>query len=965
MKNRIKKMITYLLVISCVITSVNILPLKVEAEEKDETKATITKSENDYYKYKQSIENISLATESIELSARSVKVADGAQAEIKEEYLGKPDVLVWQKAGTVTWEVSVPKDARYNVRISYSSLEETSLDFCFGIKIDGEYPFQSAANMKMPRMWEDASDIRKDDLGNEFTPEQKLYDGFVEKAIYDHKGLEVHPYQFVLTAGNHSISLEHVEGSIAIDKIILAKPDNAEQSYEEVLSHYIDEGYEKYDGVPVITEGEDAVIKSDNSIIVKSDNSSLQLTPASAKKSLINYIGGTSWQNSNDEIIWSVNVPQDGLYKLGIMYKQDQIVDGLAYRHLRVDGFTPFEEAANIAFPYSTGWEFLEFGNNQGEAYYFYLAQGEHELSLSVTLGPTAEFYNRMKAVVEQLGDLYIDIVMITGETPDPNRDYELFKQIPGFTDTLSKCHDELTDLVVDVQKLTGERGSNYIAAIQNMARVLKNMIENQYLAHQYVSTYYSNYVTLSSWLYEMTVMPLSIDQIRLAAPNGEFGQKKVGFFEKLWFSIQRFFASFSEEYDNVSKESDKDEDLTIWVNWGRDQAQVLNSLIEETFTAETGINVNLEVVNADLVKGLLADNYPDLSLQMARSTPVNLAMRGALYDLTNFEDYDSIVKRFGESASVPYEYNEGVFALPDQQSFYIMFYRTDIFERLNLEVPETWVDFMATSAVLQRNNMTSYLPYTQITAATTTDQGVGGLNLYATILMQNGGEFYNVERNKSELDSVVALQSFKTWTDMYTQYKLPTTIDFYNRFRVGTCPLGIATYTEYMKFQQAAPEIQGRWAIALVPGTKQDDGTINRTVSGAGTACSILEKSKHKEEAWEFLKWWTSAETQTRYNANVESILGPISRITTANVEAFSDMGWEEKDLNILLQQREQIQEIPEIPGSYYLTRAVDQVFWSVVNGESSVKDALDKWSLEVNREIERKISEYSEGEE
>ena len=174
---------------------------------------------------------------------------------------------------------------------------------------------------------------------------------------------------------------------------------------------------------------------------------------------------------------------------------------------------------------------------------------------------------------------------------------------------------------------------------------------------------------------------------------------------------------------------------------------------------------------------------------------------------------------------------------------------------------------------------------------------------------------------------------------------------------------MGISGYTQYTTFLQAAPEIQGRWGIALVPGIKQEDGSINRTVSGSGTGCAILEKSENKEEAWEFLKWWTSDETQLRYNSNVESILGAVARITTANVNAFAQMGWEEDDLEILLKQREQIQEIPEIPGSYYLTRSVDQAFWSVINGNSSVKDALNKWGREANEEIKRKISEY-EGE-
>lgn len=942
MKRKVKRSVASFLAVLCTVISIPMLPLNVKAEKVSGKDSVVI--DHDYYRYIEQYGTFSPACENLL---------------IQDE-----ELVTLQSGVSKTYRFVVPENARYNLRISYRSSVGSVLDTEIGIKVDDNYPFPSASNMVLPRMWQDATAIREDDLGNQFSPEQVAYEGFVTKALYDQTGVVIHPYEFALAAGEHTITLEINAGEIEIAEVILAVPDDAKITYKSLSAIYEKEGYTKYEGTPLVVEGEDANIKSNNSIISLSDSTSKQLTPASATKSLINYIGATNWQSSNEEICWTIDVPEDGLYKLGMMYKQDQIIDGLSYRHLRIDGYTPFKEAANIAFPYHVNWEFFEFADEDGDAYYFYLTKGEHQLSLTVTLGYTAEFYSRMKEVAEKLGDLYIDIVMITGESPDVNRDYELFKQIPDFTDTLTECHNELTALVGDIQTLTGERGSSYIAAIQNMDRVLKMMLDSLYTSHQYVKNYYSNYVTLSSWLYEMTVMPLSIDQIRLAAPDGDFEEKKVSFFEKIAFSLQRFIASFSDEYNAVSSEEKEEAALTIWVNWGRDQAQVLNSLIEESFTAETGISVNLEIVNADLVKGLLADNYPDLSLHMARSTPVNLAMRGALCDLTQFEDYEEVITQFGKSSSEPYKYLDGVYALPDQQSFYLMFYRTDIFEELGLEVPNTWEEFMATTAVLQRNNMTSYLPYTQITAANTTDTGVGGLNLYATILMQNGGQFYNEERNSSLLDTVTALDSFRTWTDMYTQYKIPTTQDFYNRFRVGTCPLGIITYTEYMKFQQAAPEIQGRWAIALVPGTTQEDGTIDRSTSGAGTGCSILEKSAHKEEAWEFLKWWTSAETQTRYNANVESILGAISRTTTANVEAFADMGWDESDLQILLAQREQIQEIPEIPGSYYLTRSVDQAFWSVINGEASVKDSLDKWAREANNEIERKVSEYQGGE-
>jgi ABC-type glycerol-3-phosphate transport system substrate-binding protein len=227
--------------------------------------------------------------------------------------------------------------------------------------------------------------------------------------------------------------------------------------------------------------------------------------------------------------------------------------------------------------------------------------------------------------------------------------------------------------------------------------------------------------------------------------------------------------------------------------------------------------------------------------------------------------------------------------------------------------------------------------------------------------MSQHGLSFYNKELNATAFSSKAAIDVFEYWTDFYSDYGFLKEADFYNRMRVGVMPLGIAPYSVYMTLYSAAPEIQGRWAIAAVPGIKNTDGTINRTVAGAGTGCSIVKKSKNREEAWEFLKWWTDASTQSAYTNNVESILGMIGRTATANVEAFSSLPWENDDLSVLLDQWSYLEEIPEIPGSYYLTRAVDQAFWSVVNGESRAKDAIVKWSKVADDEIKRKIKEYS----
>ena len=195
----------------------------------------------------------------------------------------------------------------------------------------------------------------------------------------------------------------------------------------------------------------------------------------------------------------------------------------------------------------------------------------------------------------------------------------------------------------------------------------------------------------------------------------------------------------------------------------------------------------------------------------------------------------------------------------------------------------------------------------------------------------------------------------------IFTKYRVPTISSFYNRFRSGTVPLGIEVYTQYTQLMETAPEIKGKWGIALVPGMEKEDGTVDHTVSGSGSGCAILSKSKNKVEAWEFLKWWTSSETQLSYNNNVEAILGSISRTTTATVEAFKKMSWDGDDLEILMEQRSWIKEVPEIPGGYFLSRAIDQAFWEVYNNDENPKDVLTEWTDLTNDEINRKIKEYS----
>ena len=886
------------------------------------------------------------AESDIEAALENAQGSLGAEFRLAADYNGEK-ALLWENGeGGITFEFTAASAGLYNIELTYY-LPESGVEPEIGVMTDGKYPYSELEKAALPREWKNSGAAREDEDGNQLTPEQVESGRYITRRLRDSSGVNTEPYLVSLTAGKHTVTIVSPKQTVAISAIRFVTPEKTEK-YRKPTN-------EKTDAETLIIEGEDAVYKSSNTLIPQSDTQDSGMSPASPYKQNLNYIGGSSYNGPNDTLVWEFEVEKSGYYRLALRYKQADVVNGESLRWLKIDGSTPFEECREIRFKYNPRWTVFDFGDENGEPYYFYLENGKHEISLEVTLGEMSEYYRRLEEVTEALGDEYIGIVKITGDSPDVNRDYELFNQIPELNKRLSEYSEKLSGIISDMQSFTGKLGSQYIAAMKNMKRVIDTMRDRPYTAHQYVKDYYTNYSTLSSWLYDMKNMPLSVDWLELVPSGAETKYTKTGFFGNLIFGAKRLIYSFSADYEK--KPSDNKEQIRLWVNWGRDQTMVLDTLIREDFTAKTGISVKLEQVNASLINGILAGNFPDVSLYMARTDPVNLGIRGALADLTEFDDCDEVLSRFQTGAELPYNYNGALYALPDTQNFFIMFYRKDILENLGLTVPKTWTEFLNTATVIQQNNLEVYVPYTQIVAATTVNGGIGGLHLLPTLMLQNGLSFYNEEQNATALTSPKALSVFKYWTDFYRDYQFVKEADFYNRFRVGTMPLGIAQYSVYLTLYDAAPEIKNRWAVACVPST--DGG--NGFVAGSGTGCGIVKKSKHKAAAWEFLKWWTAADTQVRYSGNVESVLGMLGRPQTSNVEALGALAWNAEDKANILKQWESVREIPEIPGSYYLTRSVDQAFWQVINGKASVKDAVVKQSRVADSVIERKIKEYS----
>ena len=840
--------------------------------------------------------------------------------------------------------VEIPSAGFYSVGMSYRAVDKSTDDIKIGVEIDGSCPYEQAGEFEFPRMWRNEEKVRTDSLGNEFAHRQVPYEEFYRNYALRLSDGTGEKYLVYLTKGSHTVSIIPVKGSFELEYLVFG-------SSGQPVEYSAPTDKEKlYDGEPVIIEGESAALKSKHYLIAKSDTATVAVTPHTAKVNSLNYIGG-NWKNAGETLVWNTPELEEGYYRIGFSFEQNAVIGSMSYRSLLIDGASPFKEAEQISFGYADGWQQSFFKSASGTPYLIYFTKGVHTISLSVTSGDISKVRTLISDAVAQLGELYIDINMITGENVDTYRDYELFSQISDMEDRLKNIEKSLKEADEFLYNTTGYKSGSNSSVIKGMLRVVQLMLENKYIAHRYVKDYYTNYCSLAATLQDIDSMPLDLDKVSLCAANSDRPFDKIGLFTQTAYSLKRFFISFIQDYNSISDGNGESVSITVWVNWGRDQAQILNSLVSSLFTEETGIGVDIKIVNASMVQAVLSGKGPDCTLQHTRSEPVNLAMRGVLYSLSNFDDLDDVLKRFQKGAETPYYYKGELYALPDTQNFPVMYYRTDILNELGLSIPETWYDFESVCIELVRKNMSAWLP-----VGTTTEMSA----VFPSMLMQNGISLYAEDGKSTQLSLPETVNIFNNWMDYYAKLKIPYNISFYNRFRTGTCPIGIDNYTLYAQLKAAATEIDGLWNIAQIPGTVSEDGTVDHTSTGGGTGCAILEQSEHKKEAWEFLKWWTDSETQLRYSNELEAVLGPTGRVALSNVEALSEMSWDAKMKETILDAWYNVQELPEYPGSYYVSRSIYQSFWNVVNANKNTKDMLMKYGREANEEISRKWKQY-----
>lgn len=869
-------------------------------------------SEN-YEAYRKGLKSHSYATEEMVLSP-----AGGA--------------VLLSEGKSVVFDVNIPADAVYQVKLTYKTADESRQNPSCALRIDGALPFDGASNMWLSRLWKNETEILQDATGNDLYQSQiQLHDEQTEY-LRDPNGYFDEPYLFSLTAGAHTIELRSVQCEYDVISLTLCPPRELE-SYKAKLEKYKSEGLKEATDIENIKiQAENVTVKSSAMLAAVADRSSPAIEPAVEMTTRLNILGGGRFDDFGQWIEYQIDdIPADGLYQLTFKVKQNECKGINVARNIYVNGEIPFAEAKNFTFAYSSEYKNVVFGDENG-AYLIPLKKGTNTIRFEASLGEVADICRRVEASLEKLNGAYREIITITGTTPDVYRDYDIQTKMPHVVELFEAESKVLSAIVEEMQEYFG-KSSSFTAILNSAVLVLDEMHDDPYTIPENVSAFNSNLSSMGSMVGDIKRTDISLDYFMITESGAKLPRATGTFFEDIAFGFRQFMYSFVLDYSALGEIEGVEETISSWIISGRDQTQILKQLVESNFTPESKIAVETKLVSdtTTLLQATLAGVGPDVALNIPKATIMNFAFRGAVEDLSKYPQTADMISRFTKSSMVSVCHGDAVYGIPQTAAYSVMFYRADILDELNIEVPKTWDDVYEILPTLTQNNMIFGLP--------TLETGES----YIMLLYQNGGKYYSDDLKTPLFDSEVAIRTMDNWAEFYSGYGMPVSYDFANRFASGEMPLAVADYsTAFNTLVAFAPQIEGLWGITLVPGTIGENGEIDHSSPVNVTASIVLNDSKHKKAAVEFIDWWSSDETQISFGSFLESLLGAAGRYATANVAGLEKLSWTKLQARNLKLQLENTVGVPEVPGGYYTGRNINNAFRAIIDDGIDVREAM-----------------------
>lgn len=866
----------------------------------------------------------------------------------------------------VDYKVDVKEDGYYNLSLDIFILDNPLTNYNLSIMVNNEFLYDEAERIDVPILWEDdTKTFPLDSYGDEAQPQSNKINKWRTLECYDNKYSTATPLLFKLNKGTNDIRITLLTGNgrLVVGDLNVGLPEETKTYSDYLNSHGND--FNIADNSYFINSI--SYIEKNSSYIRMSSLDKSFAQPYDVRQKKLNIIDGGSWNDAGQDITYEVEVKETGLYSLDLYYRNNKNEYSI-FRTILIDGEVPFKECLSYEFPCTNSKYELHTLGNEEQDYLFYLTAGTHRITLKAEVSPLYSATTKLQLVIDHINQLALEVLKITGSDVDEDRTWDITKYIPE-TENYLNAYDILLKSIVDELSVYSDKGPNSasIAYVQRAIKLLKEIIENPEELPLYLKTLYSGTSSINQLLGDVITnisqQPMYLESLHVNTGDADSSIKKNNVFKNLGNGISKLWQTFfSEKYD---PQTDEENTLVVWVNRPITYIDTMQRMIDADYNQTHDVKVKLSAMpdQSKLTLSVAADNAPDVVLGVQSYIPYDLAIRGGVCDLTQFEDFYTVANRFPAGSLLSFvvsdQNGDRIYGIPETLDFNVIVYREDIFNALEIPTDlDTWNDLIAILPSLQRYGMNFYMPIAA-------DNSTKWFYQTSSLILQAGGSLYSEDGLTAAVNSPNSVAGLELLTTLFTEKSLPTNVpSFYAQFRNGTLPIGVLNFGTYLQLKNAAPEIAGKWKIMMPFGTERIDENgnqiIDRTYITSGTSCSIMSSSNYKEDAWEFLKWWTSTEVQSEFGYNLQSTYGPEYLWLSSNLDAILNSQFEQADKEIILESLKWIVDVQRNPGQYMVERGLSNIWTSTVLSGEPLRVCIQNQVILMNREITKKMKEF-----
>ncbi len=855
--------------------------------------------------------------------------------------------MTLEPGDSVTLEITAEQTGLYYPVLTYAMTGDNILSSAYSLQLDGQSPYQEAAMLTLDTLWTQDDEFDLDRYGNEVLSMPEKYREKITCGLRDKMGYYSDGLGLYLTAGAHTLTLTCHEGAFTLYEIAAKAAGTVPEKTDGQLQ-----------GDACITLEAELVDYRSSPNIRPASNQSIDLTPMAGTNHAINHIEEASYDQVGDLLVYEFEAEEEGWYGLALHAMPSTLANFPVYRTILIDGELPSEAFRNARFEYSSAYRYASVRNDDGSPALVYLTKGPHTVSLRSSVDPLRTQLTEMTRITEEISALALEITKMAGGNTDKYRDFNLDSYGFHVRDDLNKWIGELEGILAELVALSGkDEVPGALTNLQVVINTLKQLEKRPNDLPKKLGMFSQGTSSANAMLIEtitnLSTSPMGLNSLCFYMDESVLPEA-ASMSQRVSSAAEQFVASFRQQ--SYEAGGDSEGKLQVWVNRSRQMLEILQRMADTEFTPKTGIEVEFSIMpdESKLVLANASGKAPDVALSVSSGRVYELAVRGALTDLRGFDTFKEVASRVPAGLLIPGACNEGMYAIPETFSFTVLFYRKDILASLGLEVPNTHEEVLGMLPVLHRYGMN----YNNFAANSIGYKGFGVTTPY---IFQAGGKLYEPGNIRTLLGSQESLEGLQTLTDSFIYYDMDFEVaSFYQAFRDGTLPIGTGDLFTFNLLLNAAPELSGKWGIALYPGVEDENGQVQRYISGAAQSDMIFASSDMKEEAWQFLDWWMSDEIQKEFAYTLQATLGNEYIWTSANVNAFAAAPIQTEHRDVIVEQMQWIYETPRVPGSYMVEREISNAIYAVINDGDNLRQALDKAVTRIDKEVERKLEEF-----